>query len=190
MSTTSPNYIVRVGIPGLQGAGFDASTIRAECLASQTSAAEAAASAASAASIVTTAATSVAAMRDACEDTALLAQTAASLAAEAIVRTVSARDEAVAARDAARSYREYFTFRGEWSAIEYDIGNMVELNGSTYVLTTGDGTIAPPGNGWSMMAAKGTDGTGITLLALDGGAPDAVYLSGQAVDGGLPSTWS
>ena len=188
--STSPNYVVRVGIPGLQGAGFDASEIRAACLAAREGAESASAVAVSAASAAASSAALSASAREGATESVALAQQAAVIAADSVVSAVVARDEAVAARDAARTYRENFVFTGEWTPRVYGLGNLATLAGSTYVLSSGDGSLQPPGNGWEVLAKSGADGTGLTLLALDGGAPDSTYLSQQSVDGGEAATWN
>jgi hypothetical protein len=75
---------------------------------------------------------------------------------------------------------EAFVFKGEWEdGGGYVPYNVVEYEGSSYILRTGDGLTPPPQGGWQLVAQKGRE---VFLGSLSGGRADTVFI--EFVDGG------
>ena len=73
-----------------------------------------------------------------------------------------------------------FVFKGEWvGGGAYTQYNVVSYNGSSFILTSGDGLIPPPGGGWRLLAAAASTEV---LDIIDGGRANTTDF--QATIGG------
>lgn len=75
-----------------------------------------------------------------------------------------------------------FVFKGAWVGNgAYVPYNVVSYNGSSYILTTGDGLTPPPGGGWALLAAAASADV---LDAIDGGRANTTTFTGTVGGGG------
>lgn len=99
----------------------------------------------------------------------------------------SAKQEAISAKDQAYTYLKQmddWVHKGEWSInnVPYAVNNMVTFEGSTYVLYSGDGSVAPPDpNYWKLVAKKGDS---IAYTEVNGGEPATIFI--DHLDAGDP----
>jgi len=122
--------------------------------------------------------------------------TAVSAKEDAVTAEASAESHAATAVDA-KNYAEVarnqslmylqgmdnLEHKGEWDLANtpYDINNIVTLNGSSYMLWSGDGTTPPPDeNFWRLIAHRGDS---VSYTVIDGGWPDTTHI--DELDGGI-----